>query len=38
METPPWKDVTEDHRIFCHLPMEILSSFDPVITQPKEEM
>ncbi len=38
METPPWKDVTEDHRIFCHLPMEILSSFDPVITQSKEEM
>jgi len=38
METPPWKDVTEGHRIFCHLPMEILSSFDPVITQSKEEM
>jgi peptide/nickel transport system ATP-binding protein len=38
VEVPPWRDATEDHRIFCHLPMDILSSFDPVISQPKEEI
>ncbi|HAY83346.1 MAG TPA: glutathione ABC transporter ATP-binding protein [Chloroflexi bacterium] len=32
VEVPPWRNVTDDHRIFCHLPMDILSSFDPVIT------
>ena len=38
VETPPWRQVTEDHRIFCHLPLEILSTFDPVISEPKEEI
>jgi len=37
-ETPPWRQVTEDHRIFCHLPLEILSTFDPVISETKEEI
>lgn len=32
VEVPPWRNVTDDHRIFCHLPMDVLSSFDPVIT------
>ena len=37
-ETPPWRQVSEDHRIFCHLPLETLSTFDPVVSQPKEEI
>jgi peptide/nickel transport system ATP-binding protein len=35
-ETPPWREGAEGHRIFCHLPLETLRSFKPVITQPKE--
>jgi peptide/nickel transport system ATP-binding protein len=35
-ETPPWREAAEGHRIFCHLPLETLRTFDPVITQPKE--
>ncbi|RME76802.1 MAG: ABC transporter ATP-binding protein, partial [Chloroflexi bacterium] len=31
-EEPPWRQVTEEHRIFCHLPLETLRSFEPVIT------
>jgi peptide/nickel transport system ATP-binding protein len=29
---PPWRHVTDDHRIFCHHSLETLNSFDPVIT------
>jgi peptide/nickel transport system ATP-binding protein len=35
-EIPPWQELGNGHRIFCHIPMEILCTFDPVITQPKE--
>jgi len=35
-EIPPWREAAEGHRIFCHLPLETLRTFDPVITQPKE--
>ena len=38
VEVPPWRQVTDDHRIFCHLPLEILSTFDPVISEQKEEI
>ena len=31
-EVPPWREVTEEHRIFCHIPIETLQTFDPVIT------
>ncbi len=31
-ETPPWRQVTEEHRIFCHIPVETLQTFDPVVT------
>lgn len=31
-EEPPWQYNGEDHRIFCHIPIEILRDFDPVIT------
>ena len=32
-DTPPWREASDDHRIFCHLPLETLRSFDPVISQ-----
>jgi peptide/nickel transport system ATP-binding protein len=35
-EIPPWQEAGEGHRIFCHLPMETLRSFEPVVTQPTE--
>jgi peptide/nickel transport system ATP-binding protein len=35
-EIPPWREPAENHRIFCHLPLEILRTFDPVITQQTE--
>jgi peptide/nickel transport system ATP-binding protein len=36
-DVPPWLEVGEEHRIFCHLPIEPLSSFEPVVTKPTEE-
>jgi peptide/nickel transport system ATP-binding protein len=33
-ESPPWREAGGGHRIFCHLPMETLRSFEPVVTQP----
>jgi peptide/nickel transport system ATP-binding protein len=35
-EIPPWQEAAEGHRIFCHIPLETLRTFDPVITQTKE--
>jgi len=35
-ETPPWREAGQGHRIFCHLPMETLRTFEPVVTQPRE--
>jgi peptide/nickel transport system ATP-binding protein len=35
-EIPPWREAAKDHRIFCHLPLETLRTFDPVIIQPTE--
>jgi|SaaInl7_200m_RNA_FD_contig_91_20935_length_4772_multi_9_in_0_out_0_3 peptide/nickel transport system ATP-binding protein len=32
-ESPPWREADDGHRIFCHLPLETLRTFDPVITQ-----
>ena len=32
-DTPPWREASDGHRIFCHLPLETLRSFDPVISQ-----
>jgi peptide/nickel transport system ATP-binding protein len=31
-DIPPWREVQEGHRIFCHIPTETLRTFDPVIT------
>jgi peptide/nickel transport system ATP-binding protein len=28
---PPWREVGEEHRVFCHHDLETLSSFEPVI-------
>ncbi|MFZ0547660.1 MAG: ABC transporter ATP-binding protein [Candidatus Promineifilaceae bacterium] len=28
---PPWREVSKDHRIFCHHDLETLSNFEPVI-------
>lgn len=36
LEIPPWQEASDGHRIFCHLPLEELRTFDPVITQPME--
>jgi peptide/nickel transport system ATP-binding protein len=36
-EVPPWREVGEGHRIFCHIPVETLRTFDPVITQPAKK-
>ena len=33
-EVPPWREAGGGHRIFCHLPMETLRGFEPVVTQP----
>jgi peptide/nickel transport system ATP-binding protein len=30
-EVPPWQEAGDGHRIFCHLPLDTLRSFDPVI-------
>jgi peptide/nickel transport system ATP-binding protein len=30
-EAPPWREAGNGHRIFCHIPLEILDSFDPVV-------
>jgi peptide/nickel transport system ATP-binding protein len=32
IERPPWRYNNDVHRIFCHIPLEELRKFDPVIT------
>jgi len=36
LEVPPWRQVTEDHRIFCHIPLEDLCKIDKVVTIEEE--
>ncbi len=31
-EIPPWRYNTEEHRIFCHIPLEELRKMEPVVT------
>jgi peptide/nickel transport system ATP-binding protein len=31
-EIPPWRYNTDDHRIYCHIPLEDLRQMDPVVT------
>ncbi|MCP5096359.1 MAG: ABC transporter ATP-binding protein [Chloroflexi bacterium] len=33
-ETPPWQEAGDGHRIFCHIPVEQLRQFAPVIHVP----
>jgi peptide/nickel transport system ATP-binding protein len=30
---PPWQENGNGHRIFCHIPLETLQAFEPVIQQ-----
>jgi peptide/nickel transport system ATP-binding protein len=32
-EVPPWQEAGADHRIFCHIPLETLNSFAPVVAE-----
>ena len=32
MEVPPWRDVGNGHRIFCHIPLEELRQMEAVVT------
>jgi peptide/nickel transport system ATP-binding protein len=32
-EIPPWRETTDGNRIFCHIPLETLREFDPVIME-----
>ncbi len=34
-EIPPWRETENGHRIFCHIPIETLETFDPVISPAK---
>lgn len=34
-EVPPWREVGDGHRIFCHIPLEILEQMEPVIHTPE---
>ena len=31
-EIPPWRYNTENHRIFCHIPLEVSRKMEPVVT------
>ena len=31
VETPPWHDAGDGHRIFCHIPLETLATLEPVV-------
>ena len=31
-ELPPWREIGDGHRIFCHIPEKTLRTFDPVIS------
>ena len=32
-EVPPWQEGENGHRIFCHIPMETLETFEPIISK-----
>jgi len=33
-ELPPWQETENGHRIFCHIPLDTLRAFEPVIAEP----
>ncbi|RME80281.1 MAG: ABC transporter ATP-binding protein [Caldilineae bacterium] len=36
-QIPPWQDAGGGHRIFCHIPLETLRTFEPVVLMDNEE-
>lgn len=34
-QIPPWQHTESGHRIFCHIPIETLATFDPIISAPE---
>jgi len=36
-DIPPWREMDNGHRIFCHIPLATLNTFDPVITTSETE-
>ena len=36
-EIPPWRHATEEHRIFCHIPLAHLCEMEAVVTIDIEE-
>lgn len=36
-DVPPWRETENGHRIFCHIPVETLNTFEPVISTPATE-
>jgi len=32
-EVPPWRYNTEQHRIYCHIPLEVSRQMEPVVTE-----
>ena len=37
VEAPPWRDAGNEHRIFCHIPLETLRQMEAVVTIEEEE-
>ena len=37
IETPPWRDAGNGHRIFCHIPLEELRQMEAVVTIEEEK-
>ncbi len=35
-ETPPWREAGDGHRIFCHLSLDTLGTFEPIIKSTEE--
>ncbi|MBC8450334.1 MAG: ABC transporter ATP-binding protein, partial [Chloroflexi bacterium] len=38
VEAPPWRDAGNEHRIFCHIPLETLRQMEAVVTIEEEEV
>lgn len=32
-EIPPWREADDGHKIFCHIPLETLRNFEPVVQE-----
>ncbi|NOZ48495.1 MAG: ABC transporter ATP-binding protein [Chloroflexi bacterium] len=36
-QIPPWQETDNGHKIFCHIPLETLRTFDPVISHKEKD-